>query len=366
MKSMTRRDIVRLAFGGLPAIVVAGRKVRSWAQEVPPPSPRAAALARKLPRWRGFNLLEKFNVGRQGPFVEEDFAWMHEWGFDFVRLPMDYRCWTDPTDPYRVNEKILKEIDQAIEYGEKYGIHVSLNLHRAPGYTVAQPPEKLNLWRDEEAQRQFDFQWSMFAKRYKGISPERLSFNLVNEPANVGPEDYARVVRRVVTAIRNVDPDRLIISDGLQWGRDPIFELVELGIAQSTRGYDPMPVSHYMASWVRGERWPRPTWPLKEGDRVYDRQYLFENRIKPWKKIEEKGVGVHVGEFGAYNRTPHEVVLAWLEDYLSLWKEAGWGWAMWNFRGSFGILDSGREDVQYEDFRGHKLDRKLLELLLRS
>jgi endoglucanase len=105
---------------------------------------------------------------------------------------------------------------------------------------------------------------------------------------------------------------------------------------------------------------------LKEGDRVYDRQYLLENRIRPWKKLEEKGVGVHVGEFGAYNRTPHDVVLAWLGDYLSLWREAGWGWAMWNFRGSFGILDSGREDVEYEDFRGHKLDRKLLELLLRS
>ena len=36
---------------------------------------------------------------------------------------------------------------------------------------------------------------------------------------------------------------------------------------------------------------------------------------------------------------------------------------MWNFRGSFGILDSDRKDVQYEDFNGHKLDRKMLELL---
>ena len=35
-----------------------------------------------------------------------------------------------------------------------------------------------------------------------------------------------------------------------------------------------------------------------------------------------------------------------------LWREMGWGWAMWNFRGSFGILDSGRDDVDYEDFRG--------------
>jgi endoglucanase len=33
------------------------------------------------------------------------------------------------------------------------------------------------------------------------------------------------------------------------------------------------------------------------------------------------------------------------------------------FRGSFGILDSDRADVQYEDFNGRKLDRKLLQLL---
>jgi hypothetical protein len=38
---------------------------------------------------------------------------------------------------------------------------------------------------------------------------------------------------------------------------------------------------------------------------------------------------------------------------------------MRNFRGSFGVLDSGRTDVKYEDFQGHKLDRKLLELLQR-
>ena len=29
----------------------------------------------------------------------------------------------------------------------------------------------------------------------------------------------------------------------------------------------------------------------------------------------------------------------------------------------FGILDSGRTDVAYEDFRGHKLDRKMLDVL---
>jgi endoglucanase len=85
--------------------------------------------------------------------------------------------------------------------------------------------------------------------------------------------------------------------------------------------------------------------------------------IDPWKRLEAMGVSIHVGEFGAYTKTPHKVVLAWLRELMSQWKEAGWGWAMWNFRGGFGILDSGREDVKYEDFKGHKLDREMLEIL---
>jgi endoglucanase len=60
------------------------------------------------------------------------------------------------------------------------------------------------------------------------------------------------------------------------------------------------------------------------------------------------------------------VVLAWMKDYLNLWRNAGWGWALWNLHGSFGVLDSGRTDVQYEPFRGHRLDRQMLDLLRRS
>ena len=32
----------------------------------------------KLPRWRGFNLLEMFHAGGDRPFREEDFAWIAE------------------------------------------------------------------------------------------------------------------------------------------------------------------------------------------------------------------------------------------------------------------------------------------------
>ena len=43
-----------------------------------------------LPQWKGFNLLDLFspNPGRsRRGTTEEDFKWMSDWGFDFVRIP---------------------------------------------------------------------------------------------------------------------------------------------------------------------------------------------------------------------------------------------------------------------------------------
>ena len=44
-----------------------------------------------------------------------------------------------PRDPKTLKEPVLKEIDQAVELGRKHGVHVQINFHRAPGFTVAKP-----------------------------------------------------------------------------------------------------------------------------------------------------------------------------------------------------------------------------------
>jgi len=121
--------------------------------------------------------------------------------------------------------------------------------------------------------------------------------------------------------------------------------------------------------------WAKPPEPIRyapgqpggpfAGIPMQDRAWLWKTCIAPWKEAQALGVGVMVGEWGCHNKTPHDVFLRWAEDSLSNWQQAGWGWALWNLRGSFGVLDSGRADVEYESFEGHQLDRKLLDLLQR-
>ena len=320
-------------------------------------------------QWRGFNLLNYFTAGHPEPFREEEFKWIHDWGFNYVRLPLSYWNWSRPGEYYEMDEKVLQDIDRAVEWGRKYDIHVSINLHRAPGYCVNPPQEPQDLFRDQEALEGCAYQWGVFARRYRKHSNKYLSFNLLNEVAKIPEKDYERVVRRLVGEIRQHSPQRLILIDGLEWGRRPLLAVPDLkGLIQCGRGYEPMVVSHYAASWVFGNKpmWlakEKLTWPLDIDGQHMDKLWLLEQQTKSWKPLLEQGGQVFIGEFGSHNQTPHKVALDWLRDNLSVFRQRGWGWAIWNLRGSFGIMDSGRSDVDYEDFHGHKLDRQMLNLL---
>jgi hypothetical protein len=503
--------------GQLIFMLGAGMALAAELRTFPYPRPLPEPTAQKLPPWRGFNLLYKFNVGSAPTpdrVMDEDFRMIASLGFNFVRVPLDYRCWIVGGDWEKIDETKLREIDRIVALGGEYGVHVSLNFHRAPGYTVAKPAEARSLWTDAEAQRVCALHWAAFAQRYRGIANARLTFNLFNEPAGVSESVYYDVVKRMVDAIRAHDPDRLVICDGLDYGTVPPKSLRALGVALATRGYRPMNISHYKASWVGGaDKWAVPHWPAAqvsaflygpmkkelqsslvfegplgsatlrlrvntvssraklratdergtvlwehafapgpgEGEwkqvvhraewnsyaNIYDRDYLIAiptgaTRIEvrnvdgdwltlsevgvksgeqewtiptvdswglkhagavrfdptqaggigalhapsmldrawlrdtcyaPWREAQAAGLGVMIGEMGAFQHTPHPVVLRWMEDVLAVAQENRWGWALWNFRGGFGVLDSKRTDVTYETWEGHQLDRAMLELL---
>jgi len=341
-----------------------------------------------IPRWRGFNLVDFFQAldsgerGR-GMVSEDDFRWLRDWGFDFVRLPMDYWLWVDsdwrqtrkmnPDDVLKINESTLEKVDRAVELCGKFGLHLSLNFHRAPGYCINNPErEPFVLWSDARAEDAFVAHWELFARRYREVSPKALSFNLVNEAPRprdgyMSREDYCRVMTRAADAIRAVTPQRLVIIDGLSVGGEVVDEMIPTGVAQSVHAYWPGQISHYRASWVdRNSSFPEPTWPIlnRDGSVKMGREDLVK-RYKPWAELARKGIGVHCGECGCYSKTPYGVFLAWFTDVMEILKEHGIGYALWTSRGSFGILESGRTDIEYEDWQGHKLDRQLLALLQR-
>lgn len=369
-------------------------------------SPLTPRASNRLPRWRGFNLLDFFSPDPRNhrPGTTEDhLRWIADWGFDFVRFPMAYPYYLDidrtkpvtPEDVLRIDPKRVDEIDRLVALAHKHGLHVSLNLHRAPGYCVnAGFREPYNLWRDQAALDAFCFHWSMWARRYAGVSPERISFDLVNEPSmredmndqhskrgSVPGADYRRVAMAAAAAIRAANPAHLVVADGNDTGSTVIPELADLNIAQSCRGYHPGIISHFKAPWAFKDvdNLPVPVWPGTIEHRNVDAatgkvtvrteklgREMLEKFYQPWIDIMKQGVGVHCGECGCWNKTPHAVFLAWFGDVLDILTSNGIGYALWQFDGDFGVLNSGRADVAYEDWHGQKLDRKLLDLLKKN
>ncbi len=327
-----------------------------------------------MPRY-GFNFLWMFvwqpDRGPQPP-DEKALDFMAELGFNFVRIPTDYRFWTTDFDYFHPDEAVFAALDRYLEACQARGFQMSLNLHRAPGYCINRNDlERHNLWLDPIAQDAFVFLWETFARRYKGIPSEALSFDLLNEPPGIGQygmtrENHAALIRRTVAAIRAIDPAREIVIDGLGGGHIAMPELADLGVVHSGRGYQPMLVSHYRAEWWSGsEGLPEPVYPGEWAGKFWNREAL-RAFYQPWREVEAAGATVHIGEFGCYNMTPNDVALRWFTDLFGIYREFGWGFALWNFAGPFGIVEHGRPGTVYEEMHGYKVDRALLDLMLAS
>src|SRR5918996_567558 len=146
-----------------------------------------------LMKYYGFNFqwMCSWNAGqRPQPADNKALDFLAKFGFNFVRIPVDYRFWTYDFDYFHPDESMFSYIDQYLEACRSRGIHMSLNLHRAPGYcTNRNDLERHNLWVDSIAQNAFVFLWESFAQLYKDVPGKDLSFDLINEPP--APGDYS-------------------------------------------------------------------------------------------------------------------------------------------------------------------------------
>jgi len=332
-----------------------------------------------MDKYYGFNVLCFFSAGYKNPVIRpdkitidtKDLDLMAEMGCNFVRVPTDYRYFVSGDYYENYNQEMLALLDNAIEEIVKRGMQCSLNVHRAPGYCInGNELEQHNLWIDPIAQNGFTDLWTMFAKRYKNYHKEQLSFDLLNEPPypdtmGMTRENHKAIMSRVTKAIREVSPQREIICDGVGCGHLACPELLDLNVTVSGRGYTPVQLTHYQAEWMKdfgAMDWPYPEYPGFEAEGVkWDREQLLKF-YAPWKEMADKGCKVHIGEAGVFNKVRNETALKFYEDFFSVCNELGFGYALWNFRGPFGVAEHGRFGTNWITKNGIEFDAELYEL----
>lgn len=146
--------------------------------------------------------------------ADADFAAMADHGFDVVRVPLNHRMLADPEG--------LAALDRVLARAEAHGIYVVLDLHAAPGgqskYFIADP-ERDRLWSSEPAQARTVALWRTLAERYRGRAVIA-GYDLLNEPDPPSGRALVELYTRIVRAIREVDPDHVIVLEGADFARD--------------------------------------------------------------------------------------------------------------------------------------------------
>jgi pectate lyase len=311
---------------------------------------------------------------RRSYFTEDDVAAIAEFGYDHIRLPVDEeQLWT-AAGPKEAEAFGL--LHHAMSWTAKYDLRVVVDLHilRSHHFNAREKP----LWTDPAAQEKFLKLWRDLSAELKHYPVERVAYELMNEPVADDPDDWNELVAKTVAEIRKTEPDRILVIGSNRWQSVNTFDTLRIprgdrNILLSFHFYLPMLLTHHQASWTGVGRYKGPvTYPgrlvaaedmralpadigrmVKRSNGIYNRAVLEKLLDKPLRFSRQHELPLYCGEWGCITKAPRAARLAWYEDVRHILEKHGIGWANWDYRGGFGILD-----------RRRRPDKELIEVLV--
>jgi len=165
-------------------------------------------------------------------FNENDVAFLKKSGVTAIRLPVNYRHFELDQDPFEYLGAGFKRLDSVLDWCEKYGIYVLLDLHAVQGWQNCDWHSDNSLrhsllWTYRQFQDRFYSLWREFARRYRerGVIA---AYDIMNEPVTNAPfgrfvpdneyqpdwDSINRIYRKVIEEIRKIDKDHIIMLEG--------------------------------------------------------------------------------------------------------------------------------------------------------
>jgi endoglucanase len=315
---------------------------------------------------------------------QQDFARVASWGFDHVRLPVDYdNVFMGPE--LRPVEPILDALDEALDRLTALGLDVILDLHRCPGHdflsgcSTAQELFTASTRREEVQQV-----WKYLAERY-GTRP-RLLLELLNEPVADDARQWDDLKDDLVAYVRRYAPKSTIVVGSNRWSAATEFARLtpvrDDNVLYSFHFYEPLLFTHQRAPWLEGDVFqearvypgeysiPPGTChriPLETGR--WDKTRLRQQIEEVLRFREQHRVRVACNEFGVYaGGADRASQLRWMRDFVSTLDEQGIGFSYWNYKNlDFGLVSRGEQGFasypQYDN--PERIDHELVEILRR-
>lgn len=299
------------------------------------------------------------------PIRKQRLADIAQAGFKTVRIPVCFGAWASLDAPYRwETPAFLAAPDSLVRWAVANNLTAIIDLHHV---------EFDGSIKGADSTARLVWLWQQIAERYKNTDPDRVLFELRNEPHDMTAASWRTQATQLIRAVRAVAPSHTLIVGFQDWnGRDAMLKsepFPDPNIIYTFHFYDPFVFTHQGASWagaglpdLKGVPFPvsattrinvpasaRGTWV--EGaitnyasEATYDVMYQRIEAAKNWSVA--KDVPLFLGEFGSYNlnadpdsRCRHAEAI-----YVALGKfriPSAW----WEWDGGFALFGKGTTEI---------------------
>ncbi len=296
---------------------------------------------------------------------EKMFAEIAKANFKTVRIPINFGAWASINAPYRwENEEGLKTADLFVKWAAANDLNAIIDLHHTEfdgSVKGAATTERIvRLWRE-------------IATRYKNTNPERVFFELRNEPHDIKAEDWRRQAEEIIKIVRGIAPNHTLIVGFHDWNsRQALIDskpFADTNIIYTFHYYDPFIFTHQGATWsseglpelknvpfpwsksVKIEtpataqgKWVENQINSYQKDSTGEKMFADLKAAKEW--AEKNKVPIFLGEFGSFSkyaapdaRCRHAEIV-----YSSLGKlniPSAW----WEWDGGFNMFEPGTTKI---------------------
>jgi endoglucanase len=304
---------------------------------------------------RGVNLTNWWEDDRSQAINDEDMGRLQAQGFDFVRVPLSTR-WFTITDKDEQGKKLAQLRCDVIGL-LNHNLSVVLDLHANGTFQDRLADDT------DHAAANLESIWKQFRSVVAGLPGDHVLLGIYNEP-NIENDPWWIIQRHIVADLRPLFPENTFVvtagAKGEPWNLANSKAYADKNVIYDFHFYQPMYLTHHGANWFPHDDPIRDVTPItypvdpSKADQESNpnvKEYIeggwnraalakFIDGIAIWAK--ENDVKVACLEFGIYKKYVDRTSRAnWLRDMRELMEKDNIAWAMWEYRGSFGMLDDG-------------------------
>jgi endoglucanase len=290
----------------------------------------------------------------------QDMALIKTMGFDHVRFALNCDPMFRRGQADRIPAEYLAMVDAAVKMILDQNLAVIIDIHPESDF-------KQKLVADDGYVEQFADFWRALARHYSTLDPDKVFFEILNEPEFRDRYRWAGVQARLARAIREGAPQHTIIAAGANWSSTSellfLEPLHDANIIYNFHFYDPHIFTHQGATWSTNfqhylSNLPYPSTPenvrasLAQVPDKINQQTVVRYGLDQWNgarvdaEIAEAAAwGKHwdvpltCNEFGVYRSTANaEDRARWIHDARTALEKYGIGWTMWDYAGGFSVV----------------------------